>query len=447
MEESKAIVNILAKARELEGKSLSDLGIEIYPESASSGNSNGKGSFGQQLEQTYFGIMNNSRPEPDFWPIPLELKVAPLKRNEKTGFLVPKERIVLGIINYFEVVNETFNNSHFKFKNETILIVWYIYNKIARNEDLKIDISDIWRCIQEDGKQIEDDWNTIVDKVKNGHAEDISEGDTLFVGACTKGATRDTSYRKQPYSDVLAKQRAFCFKLSYVNHIYEVLKNREQQRGNPVRFVSPTSELNLEQTVQKLFSKYIGMNATQIEDCLNFYPAGKSIFASLARAILGYSKKNKTFYEFDAANIQIKTIRVELNGKIKEDMSFKNIKFKDMLEQEWEDSDLYQELVSKFIFVVFRKEAFDNDYHLSTVKFWNMPEEDLDQTQIVWEKTKYNVSVNNFDNLPKKKDSPIIHVRTKGKDSSDLVKTPFGTYVTKRCFFLNNTYIKKVIKQ
>ena len=438
----KAIQRILDKSRKLEGSSLRDqCDVTVLPEDTSDPGNHGKGHFGNDLETAFFGIMPNSFDRPDFWPVPLELKSAPLKYSDTRNQLVPKERIVLGIINYFDVVNESFETSHFLFKNNAILIVWYIYDKLVRSIDMKIDMTDIWRCIQEDGRQIEEDWNRIVDKVKAGHAEDISEGDTLYLGACTKGATAETSFRMQPCSSVPAKQRAFCFKISYVKHIYETMQGRKANRKEQDRFLPKDAPITLEQRVLGLFEPFIGLTSKQIEDVLGIESNAKSRFAVYTRTILGYSEKHKSFYEFDAANIQIKTIRVEKNGKPKEDMSFKNIKFKDIEYQEWEDSDLYQELISKFIFVIYRITPDSTDYYLDEVKFWNMPESDLDVAKKVWETMRNRVVRKEYDNLPRKSENPIIHVRTKGKDSKDLTETTSGELITKRCFFLNNTYI------
>lgn len=38
-------------------------------------------------------------------------------------------------------------------------------------------------------KVIQSDWEKIVNKVKIGEAHNLSEGDTLYLGACTKGST------------------------------------------------------------------------------------------------------------------------------------------------------------------------------------------------------------------------------------------------------------------
>ena len=49
--------------------------------------------------------------------------------------------------------------------------------------------------------------------------DEISEGDTMYLGACTKGPTAEKSLRSQPFSDIKAKQRAYSLKQSYVSEI------------------------------------------------------------------------------------------------------------------------------------------------------------------------------------------------------------------------------------
>ena len=72
--------------------------------------------------------------------------------------------------------------------------------------------------ISEDLKQIEEDWNYIINKIRNGKAHEISEADTMYLGACPKGAnSKDT--RTQPFSDIKAMRRAFCFKQSYMTQL------------------------------------------------------------------------------------------------------------------------------------------------------------------------------------------------------------------------------------
>lgn len=433
---------VVVFALRLEGSTIKEQGspYSIFAEGVGEESGTGKGSFGQYLEKAYFGIRTNNDSRPDFWPIPLELKASPLKRL-KNGRLAAKERIVLNIINYSDMAREVFENSHFKFKNENILLVWYIHDRELENADKMIDLVGVWRCLEEDYAQIKQDWETIKAKIASGHAEDISEGDTYLLGACTKGATAASSLVRQPFSSVYVKQRALCFKHGYANHIYDVMRSRRNKGVSEIRFMADRKEQNLEQAVLALFEPYIGKNIGEIESLLDYHTNGKARFANLARRIIGFSSRNKSFYEFDVANIQVKTIRVERNGRNKESMSFRNINYCEIVNQTWEDSDLYEELTSKFIMVIFRRNSEDTDYVLDKVKFWNMPQKDIDVCEDVWEKTRYLVMYNEYQSFPKESENPVIHVRPKGKDRNDLMRTPQGGMEKKKCFFLNKRYI------
>lgn len=55
-------------------------------------------------------------------------------------------------------------------------------------------------------------------KSETEKAHELSEGDTLYLGAAPKAAT-SKDRRKQPFSDELAKPRAFAFKNSYMTYV------------------------------------------------------------------------------------------------------------------------------------------------------------------------------------------------------------------------------------
>ena len=192
-------------------------------------NNKNKGGFGNYLEYAYFGKENDNKSQPDFSEAKLELKVSPLKILSNYDVKV-KERLVLNHFSFFDLVKEDFETSHFKYKNENLLLVFYRYEKDRPYEKIEIALADLWQCLKEDEFQIKQDWNTIVEKIRNGKAHEISEGDTLYLGACTKGTTAESSMQNQPFSEIKAKGRAFCFKLSYINHIYQILMQRKKHR-------------------------------------------------------------------------------------------------------------------------------------------------------------------------------------------------------------------------
>ena len=158
--------------------------------------------------------------------------------------------------------------------------------------------------------------------------------------------------------------------------------------------------------------------------------------------------------EFRKASIVPKTIMVSSNGKIKESMSFPAIDFCAVVNEEWETSTLYEQLApTKFLFIIFKKTP-DGDSAFQRIQFWNIPVEDLEEVHDVWQKTvntlRRGVRIIKDDkgychsDLPKKSENRVSHVRPHGQNASDVAQLPDGGYMTKQCFWLNNTYIEKV---
>lgn len=213
--------SILIYSKQLEGKTLR----EILPQETinimrvhEQGN---KGRFGQKIEQYFFGYNPNSNSCADF-PCGLELKATPLK-TLKNGMLTPKERLVCNIINFETIIHEQWRTSSFLAKNVETLLIRYIDPKDSSISQLDYRIVDVQihniLNNEEDTKQFEEDWNIIVNKIKAGEAHLLSESDTKYLGACTKGSTAATSFRTQPNSPLRAKQRAFSFKIQYMREL------------------------------------------------------------------------------------------------------------------------------------------------------------------------------------------------------------------------------------
>ena len=378
-----------------------------------------KGGLGQYIEQYLFGIDNNSESEPDFMPAGIELKVTPYKKI-KDGKLSAKERLVLNIIDFMNEYKNEFKTSHFWFKNNTIQLLWYLWEPNKSKKDFKITHEKLLELSKnEDLKQIEEDWNFIIQKIKDGKAHEISEADTMYLGACSKGANA-SSTREQPFSDIPAMQRAFCFKTSYMT---------------------------------QLVRKYIG----------DYSDVEKVLKGTIISRMFNVKSKLQDTDEFQKANIIPKTIRIEENGRIKESISFPAFKFTDIVEQSWEDCDLREQLeTTKYMFFVFKKEK--GEYIFKGIKLWNMPETDIEiPVMEMWKKTYNAIKTGNIvksitngirkTNFPGMSENEVCHVRPHGRNAKDVNKLPVAdkltgaTEYTKHCFWINNTYIKDIFKE
>lgn len=354
-------------------------------------------------------------------------------------------------------------------------MLFYLYEQEKLDVDYLFKIIRLWQFPAKDLKIIKDDWAKIILKIKNGKAHEISEGDTLYLGACTKGAN-NTSLRSQPFSTEMAMQRAFSLKSKYLNFIIEKSLNNEEvlidyeeydkilNEDNSLS--EPKAEyrrLNLkeiepivksideyeegetfENLVIKKFIPFIGLSVDEIIEKLKIEkPSAKNFLNIISKTILGVSK-NK-IEEFEKADVLMKTIKLEKSGSLKESMSFSQIQYKEIIEEEWEDSYWYNTVTKRFFFVVFQKDN-NSILRFQKVFFWTMPPEDIKLAEVFWEDTKNKIISNEFNNFIKITHDNICHVRPKAKNSFDLMETAFGTMEKKKSYWINSSYIKKIIK-
>lgn len=300
----------------------------------------------------------------------------------------------------------------------------------------------------------------IINKIKEGKAHELSESDTMYLGACPKGKDK-TSLREQPFSDILAMQRAFCYKVSYMTMLV-----RKYIAGERIEKVvkQPLKNRTFEEYIIEIIKKYYGKTDAQLFKEFKTNTSAKNKYSILFAKMLKVNGDIENTEEFLKANIKVKTIRVENNGRIIENMSFPAFKFEDIVNEKWEESDLYNTFENtKFMFVVFRKND-NNEYIFDRVKLWNMPEEILQgEIKKVWLKTKKVIKSGNIvksikngekeTNFPKSTENKYCHVRPHARNSNDTYVLPTKDELTgakeytKQCFWLNRSYIKSIIEE
>lgn len=188
-------LSIFNYAANLIGHSLREM---VGDEALNGYNLSGKGGFNQMIEKLYFEYDVNSSPEPDFREAGVELKGTGLKElKDKT--LQIKERLVIDMIDYCEVVKHPFEESLFYKKCRLMLLLFYLYRKDIKQIDWEFIYVVLWKIPDKDLLIIKNDYQVIIDKILAGNAHLLSVGDTEYLGACRKGHKGD-SERKQPYS-------------------------------------------------------------------------------------------------------------------------------------------------------------------------------------------------------------------------------------------------------
>lgn len=456
-------------ARKLVGSSLEDiLGNEFEHRFK---NKNSKGKLGQVVEEAYFGYKVNPNQEADFKEAGVELKVAPLKKikikknantlREKKG-IAAKERIVLTIIDFMKVGIENWDNNSMMKKLSKLLLMFYMYEKDIPIEELKFELINLWSPSKADLEVIKKDWNIINEKIKLGLAHEISEGDTMYLGACTKGSTAEKSKRLQPFSEIKAPQRAFCLKNSYVNFIIDELLNRavyiEKYKSKRDKNLDDSLK-PFDEVIKEKFDGLKGLSIEEIKECLGIERERKAKhFVRLITDDIGkvlFGDKLEKFEEFNKANIELKVIVTEPNGMPKESMSFEQIDYIDIVSEKWDDSEIKSKFENKkFLWVVYKakknykkqEELELSEIILDKIMFWNMPIKDLEGSmKFVWEDTVKKIKNGKYNQFIKISDDKNVHIRYKGKNCKDKALTIHNTMERKRCFWLNAKYVKNQI--
>lgn len=407
-----------------------------------------KGSLGQLIEKHFFFYDINNNSEADFNEAGVELKVTPYTKKAN-GDLRAKERLVLTIINYMkDYEEEDFLKSHVYEKCALMLLIYYLYEPNKDRLDYVINYIKLFQFPEEDLEIIKNDYKIIIDKIKKGKAEEISEGDTNYLGACTKGANAN-SLREQPFSDKKAMQRAFCLKNSYMSYILNhYIVNKTEKYESIIKDAKILREQTLEQYIISKLQPYYNQDIEFLKHKFNipYQVSNKSFTYLLAKGML--EVVNEKIEEFEKANIKIKAIRLRPDGMPKESMSFPTFKYIEIINENWLDSELYETFsTTKYLFMIYQY-LDDNTLVFKKAMFWNVPEKDLNtEIKRVWEETVMRIKQNKYDSLPKISESTILHVRPHAQNSNDTYPTLDGKNAIKKCFWLNANYIKKQIEE
>lgn len=403
-----------------------------------------RGSLGNAVEYYYFKFDPNNDPNPDFNEVGIELKTTPLKRT-KRGDLVSKERLVLSQINYMNVVDETWETSSVLKKCSDILLLFYLYAPDVNPVDYEFYLVELWSIPEEDIPTVRQDWETVVEKVRQGRAHEISSSDTLYLEACTKAANSAVR-TKQPFSDVPAKPRAWALKQSYMTAVTnKLLQAQAIERGETQR------DLPLVDLVRERFAPRAGKTEDELAQEFGMVKLNarkpKNLGAMITKRILGIDEDSKIL-EFEKAGIKTKTMRLKRSGMPKESVSFPAFDNFKVAETDFEDSDFCEQLEQKYLFVIYREsETAPGHFVLDDVMFWQMPDSDLPEAKRCYDEMQRRIREGEAENSVKSSENRCCHVRPHGRDSRDTVPTPQGDEVVKRSFWLNQAYLKDEIER
>lgn len=354
-----------------------------------------KGRIGFLVQEVYFDEPRDNRAQADLSCVGVELKVSPLIRKPRAGLTV-KERLVLGMINRNTPLPESFFESHIYEKCKLMMLVYYIDEtkqgltpfQFPFYKSAYIKIPDVDMAI------IEEDYRYIRDCVNEGRYEDLHESDANYLSPCPKNGYRAFSL-KQKYMNQLFKEYIDPNRILYDPETDKMTFEIIKQYDSIINNADDLKDKTFEQIVISRFEPYIGMTISEIrqalmepEDYENWSAKSnndKAAFASTTFAMLGISSEKAE--EFVRSNTYVKTLRINSDLTMNEDISFSAFEFADLVDEKWEESTVYEEMVDRrFLWSVFKDNG--TDFVFYGARFWKMPEQDEQTIHDGWNDIK-----------------------------------------------------------
>jgi len=436
---------VLEHAKKLRGKRLR----EVIPASGrvSESKPGDKGAVGQLVERA-FGLARSSEQRPDFGSAGIELKVVPLKKGSRS--VRSKERTSITMIDYGALVDESWQTAKVRKKIEKILFVFYYHVDKGNPLDTVIEELVLWTPQEDLLPQLKSDWSVVRKKVLDGLAHEISEGDGRVLGAATKGAGGGKLVDQPRNPAVRAKPRAWALKPALTTWLYE------ETRSGSKPVVSLRDALKLkpaesfEDVVLRRLEAYQGRTLADVARELGVsISKAKSASAVLVRRAIGVLDDKASIREFKERGIQIKIVPLSPAGRPYEAMSFPNFNHMEVWKEDWEESDLLQQLDRMLIVPLIRAERTTSKEKQvwGRAFFWSPSADQLNGIECEWRDYCRRIQEGEARKLPGASQTRYIHVRPHARDSRDTEQAPYVGQVVKKCFWLNQDFMARIVEE
>lgn len=145
---------------------------------------------------------------------------------------------------------------------------------------------------------------------------------------------------------------------------------------------------------------------------------------------------------YSEGDLQVRSVILSSTGRPTQSMSFASFDYNGILNETWEKTEFHAQLDSRFLFMRYLTMG-DDTIVFDSAKFWSMPEADMEEAHGVWDRTVAQIRNGQAHALPSIGESPVAHVRPRAANAADRIMAPDGTPLTRKCFWLNSTYVAR----
>lgn len=229
--------------------------------------------------------------------------------------------------------------------------------------------------------------------------------------------------------------------------MYFKSKHEEEFRNKSLN-INPKIKKDYQNQIFEIegIDKFLGLSLTKIAKIFGVSDNVSTVTRELSKEFI----KNSNF----------RSIRRSFNGTIKEAIPLNNINFETIVEENFQDSELHKRFEDGFYFLVYQESKIKETPLILEYAFLWKPDSIFIENCVypfwlkVKGKTKNGIRIKqvkrgrmvvNKNNLPKTKDSLVLHVRPKAKNANDTTLLPDGRKITKQAYWINSKFLKNLI--
>ena len=381
-----------------------------------------KGEVGDRIERA-FGLARGGHGA-DFPVAGIELKSTELTKRA-AGWSV-RWRTSVGMINIKNLPKETWDAATIRKKLSKILFIFYKRGKGQVPDQYLIDLKHLWEPSTADWVLIKADWEQIRQRVINGERQ--SEGFSRVLGAATKG-TRDSA------------TRAFSLKRPFVDSIYQ------EARGTLSLSVPVPAGVLPEDAVVEFLRRFVGWTIGDLARHIQMKDTSAKHLSALAVwGSLGARSRNERIKQLDDAGITRRIVPIRPNGSVLDPTSMKGFLIDELSEERWDDSML-RESIERILFVPLHGAVRNGDQRHRVVGrafLWSPTAAERAGIEREWQIFHDHAASGRILAAPAASQTRYIHVRTKGRDSSDI-DPGSRSAVPRRGFYLNGQFVTRIV--
>lgn len=175
----------------------------------------------------------------------------------------------------------------------------------------------------------------------------------------------------------------------------------------------------------------------------------KNFGAAVIRRLLNAGGASSAMRQFKLRQIPVKTVRVSADLHPFEKMSFRAFRRDRLVRETWRTSSFRKETERMFL-VVLRAAGRDAPiprYTVAGAFFWTPTRAELAGMKGEWEMYRSLIKRRGANKLPAESETRYIHVRPHGRGKDDVDPTPGITPVTRKSFWLNRAFLKRIVQR